>query len=52
MNKNIKNKIIINIVNILFVLAFPIIWIVYEISLLIKTILQSGKKAKEGEHNT
>lgn len=36
----------------LFVLAFPIIWIVYEISLLIKTILQSGKKAKEGEHNT
>lgn len=36
----------------LVIFLFPFIWLYFKISFFIKTILQSGKKAKEGEHNT
>ena len=36
---------------ILAVILFPFVWIYFKISFFIKTILQSGKKAKEGENN-
>lgn len=37
---------------ILFIILYPLLWIAEKLSFFIKTILQSGKKAKEGEHNT
>lgn len=36
----------------LYISLFPFIWICEKLSFFIKTILQSGKKAKKGEHNT